>query len=113
MLFLFLIIEWNIELGIFYLATALLDFSIIRASISSNIKAGTLSISSIKDFITSYTSIISSSDPTFINVFSTSLMIVHIKNFKPLNPFLLNSLYSSKIILQLNITFFISKSYNS
>ena len=100
-------------MGLFDLATALLAFSIILESISSNIKTGTQSISSIKDFITSYTSIISSSDPTFINAFSTSLMIVHIKNFKPLNPFLLNSLYSSTIILQLNITFFISKSYNS
>ena len=98
---------------IFDLATALKDFSIIHASISSNIKAGTLSISSIKDFMTNHNSFISSSDPTFINVFSTSLMIVHIKNFKSFSPFLLNSLYSSKIILQLNITFFISKSYNS
>ena len=95
------------------MAKALLDFSIIHASISSNIKAGNLSISSIKDFMTNHNSVISSSDPTFINVFSTSLMTVQIKNFKPLSPFLLNSLYSSKIILQLNITFFISKSYNT
>ena len=95
------------------MATALKDFSIIHASISSNIKAGTLSISSIKDFMTNHNFFISSSDPTFINVFSTSLMIVHIKNFNPLNPLLSNSLYSSKKILQLIITFFISKSYNS
>ena len=59
-------------MGLFDLATALLAFSIILESISSNIKTGTQSISSIKDFITSYTSIISSSAPTFINVFSTS-----------------------------------------
>ena len=97
---------------IFDLATALKDFSIIHASISSNIKAGTLSISSIKDFMTNHNSFISSSDPTFINVFSTSLMIVHIKNFKSFSPLFLNSLYSSKIILQLNIMFFTSKSCN-